>query len=112
MDFDIDIWTASSIGDLELIRQIVTESNVNDLNQSQWTCLMYSSYFGHASIVSFLLQSKPLALNALHLAAKTGHTEVVKILLKSRKDQFLQQNLGKNRKLDFQTRQVCLIPNL
>ena len=88
--FNLDLWTASSIGDLEFLQGKIDFSNVNQFNQSSWTCLMYATYNDHSELVSYLLNFGALVhisdRTALMLAATCGHCKVLDVLLREVKD--------------------------
>lgn len=90
-DLELDIWTAASIGDADLLRQQINSTNVNLINQSQWSCLMYAAWNDHAESVQYLLDQGALVhlgddRTALMLAACCGHYRIIEILLKNHPD--------------------------
>ena len=91
---NFDLWTASSIGDLEYIQENLTKDSVNAVNRGHWNCLMYACYYDHAALVAYLIscgcqvQVGSDHRTALMLAASCGHIDVVKILLGIVKDTF------------------------
>ena len=56
-----DLWTASSVGDLDLIHEMLNcESDpelVKKTNGGGWSALMYASYYDHANVADLLLRS-------------------------------------------------------
>ena len=96
-----DIWTASSIGDLESLHLCVSYkqdlSFLQKANSGGWNCLMYAAYYDHPKVAEWFLESAFAApelslshiLNAkngrgrtaLILAASCGHDDTVKTLL-------------------------------
>ena len=80
---------ASVYGNLDRVKELIKDYDVNLLNQSNITPLHYATIEGHLDIVKFLL-NKGADSNAtyegemmpLHLASLNGHCEIVKILIK------------------------------
>ena len=89
-----DLWLASSIGDIEYVKENASYNNVNLVNSGAWTCLMYASYYDHAEIVIYLLShgaepqysGNDRIRTSLMLAASCGHVDVVEIFLSLIKD--------------------------
>ncbi len=87
-----DLWTACSVGELECVRHLLTDSDptasLNDLNLGGWSGLMYASYYDHPKLVAFLISSgcNPSVSNkgrektALMMAASCGHIDVINVL--------------------------------
>ena len=94
-EIEFDIFTASSIGDLDFLLHKISPENLNRFNFGKWSALMYASYYDHPNVVGFLLNAgaNPNAgiKTALMLAATCGHDNVIKVLF----------NLG-NAKLNVQ----------
>lgn len=84
---EFDLWTASSVGDLEYIRTVLaTSTSIDRPNLGGWTCLMYASYYDHAQLVAFLIASGSNVQvgdrTALMLAASCGHVDVLNVLIR------------------------------
>ena len=76
-EVQFDIWTASSVGDLDYLNSIIEASemtsgtdkletvsvpkldqlyNLDVKNSGGWTCLMYAAYYDHANLARWLLE--------------------------------------------------------
>ncbi|KXJ11595.1 ankyrin repeat and SAM domain-containing protein 3 [Exaiptasia diaphana] len=94
----MDIWTASSLGDYDFVRDFLyseSKNTINNRNPGGWSPLMYASYVGHFNIVTMLLEkgnvdvdarSGGRSATALMLAASCGKEEVVEFLLHNHAD--------------------------
>lgn len=85
-------------GDLEFLKQHITDKNVNIVDQYGWTALMSAAYCGNKSIVQFLLQlgakkhyKDKSGLTALQLAQKKNHLHIINILKTSKKSFKVQE---------------------
>ncbi|MCU1240880.1 MAG: hypothetical protein JWO71_1606 [Candidatus Acidoferrum typicum] len=100
-----DVFEASALGDLETVRRLVNVDRalVNALAADGFFPLGLAAYFGHPSIVEFLLKNgadvKQAARNAqkvtaLHAGASRGGAEIVKMLLEAGADPNTKQEHG------------------
>ncbi|XP_069502977.1 ankyrin repeat and SAM domain-containing protein 3 isoform X2 [Ambystoma mexicanum] len=90
LDVPLDIHTAASIGQYEVVKGCIQRGNLN-LNQKNcggWTPLMYASYIGHDTVVNLLLEagvgvniSTPEGQTPLMLASSCGNESVAYFLL-------------------------------
>ena len=76
-DVKFDIWTSSSVGDLDHLNSIIDETEIisdpekletiaiskfdklydlDVMNSGGWTCLMYAAYYDHANVARWLLE--------------------------------------------------------
>ncbi|CAI2350751.1 unnamed protein product [Caenorhabditis sp. 36 PRJEB53466] len=88
--FLMDACTAASIGDEQMLRQLM-KINPNTIvmkNQSGWTPLLYAAYLGHNSVTAFLLDNgaktddpNARGQTALMMASACGNLNVVRLLL-------------------------------
>ncbi|XP_069761427.1 ankyrin repeat and SAM domain-containing protein 3 isoform X3 [Narcine bancroftii] len=90
MDVPLDIHTAASIGQYDVVKDWIYggEVNANQKNQGGWTPLMYASYIGHDTIVHLLLEAgvdvnmtTERGQSALMLAASCGNESIAYFLL-------------------------------
>ena len=90
----LEIWKASSTGDLELLKKVLTEgTNVNVRADDGATPLISAAVSGQLEAVAFLLEKganvKAISNDrnsALHAAAFIGNLEIVQLLVKSKAD--------------------------
>lgn len=81
---------AASNGDLNKIKELISQVDINGQDDRGRTALMQAAFFGHADILEFLLQQPNININAqdhkkytaLSLAASVGRENIMKILLK------------------------------
>ncbi|XP_051878522.1 ankyrin repeat and SAM domain-containing protein 3 isoform X2 [Pristis pectinata] len=90
LDVPLDIHTAASIGQYDVVKEWIRggEVNANQKNQGGWTPLMYASYIGHDTIVHLLLEAgvdvnttTERGQSALMLAASCGNESIAYFLL-------------------------------
>ncbi|XP_055507444.1 ankyrin repeat and SAM domain-containing protein 3 isoform X1 [Leucoraja erinacea] len=90
LDLPLDIHTAASIGQYDVVKGWIHggEVNANQKNQGGWTPLMYASYIGHDTIVHLLLEAgvdvnttTERGQSALMLAASCGNESIAYFLL-------------------------------
>ena len=87
----MDIWKASSVGDLERVRQLIQDGqDVNGDKHSRTTPLMWAADGGHDQVVCELIRAgadvnrrNKYKQTALHLASQRDHPCVVEILSKA-----------------------------
>ena len=89
-----DLLQAAKEGNLTVVELILqrcnnTDINTEDSSTSDFTPLIWSSYYGHSEVVLLLLQHPQIDVNkvdnygktALYWASKNGHLDVVELLL-------------------------------
>ena len=56
-DYRMDMHTAASVGDLDYLikTDLDIQVDLDRVNSSSWTCLMYACYYDHGSVAAFLL---------------------------------------------------------
>jgi len=93
MEDEIDIFTASNIGDMHQVKKLLQKNpnSLNKFNSRNWNALMYACYSGHLDIVNFLLnngaeatpidQKSNTSINLLSLASKCSNSHIIKTLL-------------------------------
>nr|XP_033819319.1 ankyrin repeat and SAM domain-containing protein 3 isoform X2 [Geotrypetes seraphini] len=90
LDVPLDLYTASSIGQYEVVKECVQRGyfDLNRQNSGGWTALMYASYIGHDTIVHLLLEAgvdvnvrTPEGKTSLMLASSCGNESVAYFLL-------------------------------
>ncbi|XP_076815453.1 ankyrin repeat and SAM domain-containing protein 3-like [Clavelina lepadiformis] len=86
----LDIYTAASLGEDELVQDIIDKSGLKlkEVNSGGWSALMYASYMGHNDTVQCLLekgadpnQRSPLGYTSLILASMCGNEGTMQVLL-------------------------------
>ena len=87
------LWNACTSGDLELVQRLVTNPSVN-INwgdpEYDRTSFYRACYYGHLSVVEFLLQHSKVDMNKsqsegatpFYVACQQSHKEVISLLLK------------------------------
>ncbi|XP_054165457.1 ankyrin repeat and SAM domain-containing protein 3-like [Oppia nitens] len=89
-----DLISASSLGQYNVVEEILCNhlEDVNVVNDSGWTPLVYASNFGHFNIVRLLLRFSAEVnfqdnecRTALMMAASNGHTRCIDILINTGK---------------------------
>uniref|UniRef100_UPI00398F1A34 ankyrin repeat and SAM domain-containing protein 3 isoform X2 n=1 Tax=Pristiophorus japonicus TaxID=55135 RepID=UPI00398F1A34 len=90
LDVLLDLHTASSIGQYDVVKESIHRGmvNPNQKNRGGWTPLMYASYIGHDTIVHLLLEAgvdvnttTERGQSALMLAASCGNESIAYFLL-------------------------------
>jgi len=86
----MDLISASSVGDYGVVDHILKNQldDVNKVNVSGWTALMYAANYGHYNIIRLLLRHNASVdqrdwqgRTALMLAATNGHTRSIDVLV-------------------------------
>lgn len=78
--------TASYKGDYSLAKEAIDNGANINIDNKNWTALMYASYYGHESVVALLIESKADVLKdmkgwtAQKFAEAQGHTKIVTML--------------------------------
>ena len=87
--FGSELHCASVYGNLDRVKELIKDYDVNLINQSNITPLHYATIEGHLDIVKFLLNNGANAnatyegeTRPLHIASLNGHYEILKILVK------------------------------
>ena len=73
-----DLYWASRAGDIDAVRQILANTNFNDLNHLEpngSTALHASSFFGHADVVRILLQERSVMRHRKNRHGLTAYEE-------------------------------------
>ncbi|XP_059834826.1 ankyrin repeat and SAM domain-containing protein 3 isoform X1 [Hypanus sabinus] len=103
LDVPLDIHTAASIGQYDVVKQWIQggEVNANQKNQGGWTPLMYASYIGHDTIVHLLLEAgvdvntmTERGQSALMLAASCGNESIAYFLLQQGAEMEMKDSRG------------------
>uniref|UniRef100_A0A7N8XKW3 Ankyrin repeat and sterile alpha motif domain containing 3 n=1 Tax=Mastacembelus armatus TaxID=205130 RepID=A0A7N8XKW3_9TELE len=103
LDVPLDIHTACSIGQYDVVTQCIKEREVNldCKNIGGWTPLMYASYIGHDNIANLLLEAgvdvnatTPKGLTPLMLAASCGNESIAYFLLQQGAELELRDSRG------------------
>ncbi|XP_078274066.1 ankyrin repeat and SAM domain-containing protein 3 isoform X4 [Rhinoraja longicauda] len=103
LDLPLDIHTAASIGQYDVVKGWIHggEVNANQRNQGGWTPLMYASYIGHDTIVHLLLEAgvdvnmtTERGQSALMLAASCGNESIAYFLLQQAAELEMKDDRG------------------
>ncbi|CAG2106272.1 unnamed protein product, partial [Medioppia subpectinata] len=85
-----DLVSATSIGDYSAVDRILSNNleDVNAVNKSGWTALMYAANYGHFNIIRLLVRHNvnvnfqdSIGRTALMMAACNGHTRCIDALI-------------------------------
>lgn len=94
--FDLDLFTACSVGKFEYIQQLLRNDSRTDIvnikNEGGWSPLMYVCYIGNYEITELLVregadvlfEEKEYGRTPLMLASSSGNIYLVKFLIKVR----------------------------
>lgn len=102
---EIDIFEASSIGDIDTVQKLVNHNteSVNSFSADGFTPLGLASFFGHLNVVLLLLTkganpniaaNNPFKVTPLHSACATSNYEVADILIQNGADVNAKQMQG------------------
>ncbi|XP_015230611.1 PREDICTED: ankyrin repeat and SAM domain-containing protein 3 isoform X3 [Cyprinodon variegatus] len=104
LDVPLDLHTACSIGQYDVVAECVKNRREVDLdrkNKGGWTPLMYASYIGHDNIANLLLEAgvdvnatTPRGLTPLMLAASCGNESIAYFLLQQGAELELRDTRG------------------
>ncbi|XP_060696670.1 ankyrin repeat and SAM domain-containing protein 3 isoform X3 [Hemiscyllium ocellatum] len=103
LDVPLDLHTASSIGQYDVVKQCIQSGkiNPNQKNRGGWTPLMYASYIGHDTVVHLLLEAgvdvnmtTEKGQSALMLAASCGNESIAYFLLQQGAELELKDHRG------------------
>uniref|UniRef100_A0A3P9PXR3 Uncharacterized protein n=1 Tax=Poecilia reticulata TaxID=8081 RepID=A0A3P9PXR3_POERE len=91
LDVPLDLHTACSIGQYDVVAELSVSRREADLDRKNlggWTPLMYAAYIGHDNIANLLLEAgvnvnaaTPKGLTPLMLAASCGNESIAYFLL-------------------------------
>lgn len=88
-----DFIDAAMRGDLELVKRLLPDVDINCTNDMGYTALYFAAEAGHLPVVKFLLENDAIVdwsgfmgKTPLHAAAEGGHLDVVKWLVKNDAD--------------------------
>lgn len=101
----LDIFEASSIGDLETISQLLDKNPdlLNSFSPDGFTALGLASFFGHLSLVKLLLDkganpniasNNQFKVAPIHSACAISHFDITELLIKHRADVNAKQMQG------------------
>uniref|UniRef100_A0A3B4TA78 Ankyrin repeat and sterile alpha motif domain containing 3 n=1 Tax=Seriola dumerili TaxID=41447 RepID=A0A3B4TA78_SERDU len=103
LDVPLDLHTACSIGQYDVVTECIKkrEVNLDGKNIGGWTPLMYASYIGHDNIANLLLEAgvnvnatTAKGLTPLMLAASCGNESISYFLLQQGAELELKDSLG------------------
>ncbi|XP_039992055.1 ankyrin repeat and SAM domain-containing protein 3 [Xiphias gladius] len=103
LDVPLDLHTACSIGQYDVVAECIKkrEVNLDGKNIGGWTPLMYASYIGHDNIANLLLEAgvnvnatTAKGLTPLMLAASCGNESIAYFLLQQGAELELKDSLG------------------
>lgn len=103
MDLRADLSDAAQTGNVARLRELLDQNRdfANMPDESGYTPLHYTAYFGHTDAARYLLgigaavdsiSMDPLRNQPLHAAATSGHAEIVRLLLDGGADPRAQQS--------------------
>uniref|UniRef100_A0A4W6G2S7 Ankyrin repeat and sterile alpha motif domain containing 3 n=1 Tax=Lates calcarifer TaxID=8187 RepID=A0A4W6G2S7_LATCA len=103
LDVPLDLHTACSIGQYDVVAECIKkrEVNLDGKNIGGWTPLMYASYIGHDNIANLLLEAgvnvnatTAKGLTPLMLAASCGNESIAYFLLQQGAELELKDSMG------------------